>query len=246
MENEICLKFITKEGLLSITPNQALLKMTAGIGVSWLIVGVLLFAGAWRFDWGLGWLFFAVWGLLKLAFILLLRWHDPALMVERATRHENTQRFDRLLIPVYFVMAFCAILVAGFDGGRFRWSGEMPVVIILIAYVIYLLGNGLAAWAAGSNPFFSSESRLQADRDQQVIRQGPYRFVRHPAYLATVMLWPVTGLLLESWWAVTPGLLAAAAMILRTVYEDRMLQTSLPGYADYARQVRYRLLPGVW
>lgn len=231
---------------VSLTPNQALLKMTAGIVVTWLIVGVLLFAGAGRFNWGLGWLFFAVWGLLKLAFILILRWHDPALMVERATRHENTQRYDRLLLPIYFVMAFGAILVGGLDGGRFGWSGEMPVTVIVIAYIIYLLGNGLASWAAGSNPFFSSESRLQAERDQQVIRQGPYRFVRHPAYLATVLLWPVTGPLLGSWWAVIPGLLAALTMFVRTVYEDRMLQAELPGYAEYARQVRYRLFPGIW
>jgi protein-S-isoprenylcysteine O-methyltransferase Ste14 len=231
---------------LSMTPNQALLKMTVGIMVTWLIVGVLLFAGAGRFDWGLGWLFFAVWGLLKLAFILLLRWHDPALMVERATRLEYTQRYDRLILPVYFLMAFGAILVAGLDGGRFRWSGEMPVVFVVAAYMIYLFGNGLASWSAGSNPYFSSESRLQVDRDQKVTRQGPYRFVRHPAYLATVLLWPVTGLLLESWWAVIPGLLAALTMYIRTVYEDRMLLAELPGYAEYARQVRYRLFPGIW
>jgi protein-S-isoprenylcysteine O-methyltransferase Ste14 len=205
-----------------------------------------LFAAAGRFDWGLGWLFFAAWGLLKLAFIFLLRWCDPALMVERATRHENTQRYDRLILPVYFLMAFGAILVSGLDGGRFHWSGEMPAAVIVGAYAIYLIGNGLASWAAGSNPFFSSESRLQADRGQRVIRQGPYRFVRHPAYLATVLLWPVTAPLLGSWWAVIPGLLAALTMLIRTIYEDRMLQAELPGYAEYAKQVRYRLFPGIW
>ena len=229
-----------------ITPNTALLKMTAGILVSWLFIAVLLFVGAGRLDWGLGWLFFAIWGLLKLVFILLLRWHDPELMVERATRHENTQRYERLIVPVYFLMSFGTILVAGLDAGRFRWSGDMPVVLIVSAYIVYLCGNGLASWAVSANPFFSSESRLQTDRDQKVTRYGPYRFVRHPAYLATILLWPVTGLLLESWWAVIPGLLAALMMFIRTVCEDRMLQTELPGYAEYAEQVRYRLFPGIW
>ena len=84
------------------------------------------------------------------------------------------------------------------------------------------------------------------DRDQKVTRSGPYRFVRHPAYLATILLWPVTGLLLESWWAVIPGLLAALTMLIRTVFEDRMLQADLPGYMEYAQQVRYRLFPGIW
>jgi protein-S-isoprenylcysteine O-methyltransferase Ste14 len=52
--------------------------------------------------------------------------------------------------------------------------------------------------------------------------------------------------MLGSWWAVLPGALAALTMFIRTVYEDRMLHVELPGYADYARQVRYRLLPGIW
>jgi len=229
-----------------MTPDRALLKMTAGILVTWLIVGALLFGGAGRLDWGLGWLFFILWGLLKLVFIFLLRWHDPDLMVERITRHKNTQPYERWILPVYFLASFGTILVAGLDGGRFQWSGEVSLALIIPAYIIYLFGNFLAGWAAGSNPFFSSESRLQDDRDQKVSRQGPYRCVRHPAYLATVLLWPVTGLLLGSWWAVLPGLLAALTMVLRTIYEDRMLQAELPGYADYARQVRSRLFPGIW
>ena len=95
-------------------------------------------------------------------------------------------------------------------------------------------------------PLFSSESRLQMDRDQKVTRRGPYHFVRHPAYLAAILPWPVTGLLLESWWAVIPGLLAALTMLIRTVLDDRMLQADLPGYAEYVQQVRYRLFPGIW
>lgn len=70
--------------------------------------------------------------------------------------------------------------------------------------------------------------------------------MRHPGYLAAVILWPATGPMLESWWAVLPGLLASLAMYIRTVYEDRMLQAELPGYKEYTQQVRYRLFPGIW
>lgn len=70
--------------------------------------------------------------------------------------------------------------------------------------------------------------------------------MRHPAYLATVIIWPVTGLLLGSWWAVIPGVLAALTMLMRTGYEDRMLKSELSGYMDYTKQVRYRLFPGIW
>ncbi len=237
---------VVKNSPVALTPNRALLKAVLGILISWFFIGILIFFGAGRFNWGLGWLFFALWGLLKIIFLLLLRWHDPALLVERATHHTNTQPYDRRILPVYFVLAFGAILVGGLDGGRFLWSPAVPPALILCGYIIYLFGNLLAAWAAGSNPFFSSESRLQVERGQQVARQGPYRFIRHPAYLAAILMWPVTGLLLNSWWAVLPGILAAGTMFLRTLCEDRMLQAELPGYADYARQVRFRLLPGIW
>jgi protein-S-isoprenylcysteine O-methyltransferase Ste14 len=186
------------------------------------------------------------WIVPKLAFLVLLRWHDPDLLVERATRHQNTQAYDRVILPIYFLFAFSTFIIASLDGGRFRWSGDVPIVWIILAYAIYLLGNSLAGWAINSNPFFSSESRLQADRSQHVSSSGPYRFVRHPAYSAAFLLWVTTGPMLASWWAVIPGLLAGIMMVIRTVFEDRMLNVELPGYAAYARQVRYRLLPGVW
>jgi protein-S-isoprenylcysteine O-methyltransferase Ste14 len=236
----------TKDAVKNLTPNTALLKILAGISVSSIFIGVLVFAGAGTLNWKLGWLFVLVWLLLKVVFILLLRWHDPALLVERATRHENTQPYDRWIVPVYFIFSFGTIFIAALDGGRFHWSGDMPIMLIILAYVVYLFGNGLASWAVSANPFFSSESRIQLDRGQKVTRLGPYRFVRHPAYLATVIIWPVTGLLLESWYAVIPGLMAALMMFIRTVYEDRMLHGELPGYAEYTQQVRYRLFPGIW
>jgi protein-S-isoprenylcysteine O-methyltransferase Ste14 len=220
--------------------------MVVSILVGTLLTAALIFISAGKFDWPLAWLFVLAWSLFKLVLAILLRLRNPELMVERATRHENTQPYDRWIIPVYFVLAFGTIGIAGLDGGRFRWSGEIPTILVIIAYIIYLLGNFLAAWAVDANAFFSAESRLQTDRQQTVTRTGPYRFVRHPGYLAAIVLWPVTGPMLGSWWAILPGVLAALAMFIRTIYEDRMLQAELPGYQEYSQQVRYRLFPGIW
>jgi protein-S-isoprenylcysteine O-methyltransferase Ste14 len=232
--------------LKDLTSNSAFLKMMLKIFISWLLIAGLLFVGAGRMDWNLGWSFFITWGMLKLVFMLILRWHDPDLLVERATRHENTQQYDRIILPVYFLLSFSTIAIDGIDAGRFQRSGPISITVIVIAYIIYLLGNMLASWAVTANPFFSSESRLQADRGQIVTRSGPYQYVRHPAYLASILLWPVTGPMLGSWWAVFPGCLAAFMMFIRTVYEDRMLQAELSGYSDYMQDVPYRLFPGIW
>jgi len=229
-----------------ITPNQAALRMFVGFLATLLLSAVLIFGGAGRLNWTLGWIFVTAWIVPKLIFLVLLRLLDPALLVERATRHKNTQRYDRIILPIYFVFAFGTFIVAGLDGGRFRWSGDVPITLVIMAYVIYLLGNSLAGWAINSNPFFSAESRIQTDRAQKVTSTGPYRFIRHPAYSAAFLLWITTGLMLESWWAVMPCFLAGLMMVIRTVYEDRMLNAELPDYAEYAQQVRYRLLPGIW
>jgi protein-S-isoprenylcysteine O-methyltransferase Ste14 len=220
--------------------------MLVGFLATLLLSGILIFGGAGRWNWTLGWIFVTAWIIPKLVFLIVLRLKDPDLLVERATKHKNTQRYDKVLLPIYFVFAFGTFIVAGLDGGRFRWSGDVPLAFVTAAYVIYLLGNSLAGWAINSNPFFSAESRLQIDRAQKVTSAGPYRFVRHPAYSAAFLLWITTGLMLESWWALVPGFLAGSIMILRTVYEDRMLTAELPGYTSYAQQVRYRLVPGIW
>ncbi|MEW6030675.1 MAG: methyltransferase family protein [Chloroflexota bacterium] len=230
----------------SITPNQAALKMFASFLVTLLLSAMLIFGCAGRLNWSLGWIFVTAWIIPKLLFLILLRWLDPDLLIERVTRHKNTQRYDKIILPIYFVFAFGTFIVASLDGGRFRWSGDVPLALVIASYIVYLLGNSLAGWAINSNPFFSAESRLQTDRAQKVTSTGPYRFVRHPAYIAAFLLWITTGLMLESWWAVIPGFMAGLMMVIRTVYEDRMLQAELPGYAEYAAQVRYRLVPGIW
>jgi len=230
----------------TLTPNQAALKMFVSFLAALFLSGALIFGGAGRLDWTLGWIFVTAWIVPKLVFLVLLRWRDPDLLIERVTRHKNTQKYEHIILPIYFVFAFGTFIVASLDGGRFRWSGDVPLALVIAAYILYLLGNSLAGWAINSNPFFSAESRLQTDRAQKVTSAGPYRFIRHPAYSAAFLLWVTTGLMLESWWALIPGFLAGLTMIIRTIYEDRMLQAELPGYAGYARQVRYRLIPGIW
>ena len=75
---------------------------------------------------------------------------------------------------------------------------------------------------------------------------GPYRYVRHPGYLSAISLEISMLLILGSWWALIPGGLAVALLVIRIALEDRAPQDELDGCKDYAQRVRYRLLPGVW
>jgi len=88
--------------------------------------------------------------------------------------------------------------------------------------------------------------RIQTERGHTVVSGGPYRFVRHPAYLGVILLVLSSPIMLGSSWALIPGVICAVLMIVRTALEDKTLQAELPGYVDYTQQTRYRLLPGVW
>ena len=97
------------------------------------------------------------------------------------------------------------------------------------------------------NPHFEKTVRIQDDRNHRVIESGPYRIVRHPGYTATLLGFVLaTPLLLGSWWAFIPAILAMLCFIIRTVLEDLTLHKELWRYEAYAQKVRYRLLPGLW
>jgi protein-S-isoprenylcysteine O-methyltransferase Ste14 len=100
--------------------------------------------------------------------------------------------------------------------------------------------------ATASNAFFSQIFRIQKERGHTVATGGPYRFVRHPGYVGTILFEIATPIMLGSWWALIPGGLSALLYLVRTALEDKALLDELDGYKEYAQKVRYRLLPGIW
>ena len=122
----------------------------------------------------------------------------------------------------------------------------MPWWIVALGYLLFAAGYALSTWALAVNKFFEPSVRIQTDRGQKVIDTGPYRIVRHPGYAAGIPALVGIALALGSWWALIPVGISSALVILRTQWEDQTLQAELPGYKDYTRRVRCRLIPGVW
>jgi len=137
------------------------------------------------------------------------------------------------------------VLVAGLDH-RFNWSAEFPLWLIVIGFVVISLGYAFAAWALVENRFFYSVVCIQTDRGHVVCDSGPYGFVRHPGYAGNILGLFGIALALGSVWALIPATVASIIAVIRTALEDRTLQAELPGYRDYARRVRYRLIPAIY
>jgi protein-S-isoprenylcysteine O-methyltransferase Ste14 len=117
---------------------------------------------------------------------------------------------------------------------------------VLAAVSVFAAGLALFIWAMHVNRFFSSAVRIQQERGHQVVTAGPYRWVRHPGYAGAIPAIVASGIALCSWLAAALGALGVPLLLWRTIIEDRTLRAELPGYTEYAQQVRWRLFPGLW
>ncbi len=148
--------------------------------------------------------------------------------------------------PVASVLFLTTVAFAAIDTGRLHCAYPFSKPAQIGAFVVLIAANVLQIWAMASNPFFSTALRLQTDRGHHLVSHGPYRFVRHPGYLAMLFMVPFTALALGSTLALIPASIYGAIILFRAAREDRFLIYNLAGYAHYAEKVRYRLIPGVW
>ena len=228
-----------------IRRSRLLAKIVAKGIVGLGAIGGTLFGLAGRLDWPAAWVFLSLFAFyLSIGAWWFLR-RDPDLLEERMTTAPNVPHWDRLLVRVYGVLLPTLFVTAALDVGRFRWS-EMPVAVQAFGGAAIIVAFVVIWWCTAANHFLSSNARIQSERGHRVVRDGPYRFVRHPMYTSLMTLMIGMALLLGSWLAVVPALLIAVLLVVRTSFEDRMLKTELAGYHAYANQAHKRLLPGVW
>ncbi len=173
---------------------------------------------------------------------------EPDLISERLQfGGKGVNRNDQILASVSFLFLFpLALVVAGLDRGRFGWTQSLPIAIRIAGVILYVLGNLFSRWAMASNRYFSTFVRIQADRDQVVVADGPYRIVRHPGYAGAILAALTLPLALGSVYALAPAFIGVVGFVMRTDLEDKELITKLWGYREYTKNVRYRLFPGVW
>lgn len=222
--------------------REAAIRRVKQVGIVLVVFAASLFLSAGRLDWTAGWAYLGLYVGMIVATGLVI---ERDLIAERARVGEGTKDWDRVLGSLsIFLVTPGALIVAGLDE-RFGWS-QLPAAIRILAASFVILGSALSVWAMASNRFFSGTVRIQTDRGHTVVDGGPYGLVRHPGYLAWCVSAPAIPLMLGSLWALIPASLGLCALVLRTSLEDKTLRDELPGYQDYARRVRYRLLPGVW
>lgn len=216
--------------------------MKSAIGASVFVA--LAFVGAGRLDWPRGWIYATVFVAVSVLGSLIVQLANPGLLEARAKgMRKDTKSFDRLFYRFFLPFSLIYPLLAGLDAVRFSWA-PLPWWTIYLGIALFVVGSVLGTWTMAVNAFAETTVRIQ--EGHTVIATGPYRVVRHPMYVGTMLGLPGTALMLGSAWALVPVALIIVLFVWRTACEDRALRAELAGYEDYTRRTRYRLVPGIW
>lgn len=222
--------------------------------ISWGIKGVLykayaavvLMLSAGRWDWVAGWIYVGIFLAFDAATALVVIPRNPDLLIERTSRNPDVAAWDKIIMPLAAgILPLIGWIIAGLDL-RFGWRPEMRLSLQAAGLVLTVIGHAIVVWAMGANAFFSAIVRIQEDRGHTVAEGGPYRWVRHPGYVGAILFSGAIPFLLGSWWSLIPGIGSVILYVIRTALEDQTLQDELPGYTDYSRNVKFRLIPGIW
>jgi len=216
---------------------SAVLRLAVGIPM----ICALFFLPAGTFKYWQAWAWLATLFIPMGISLVYLYKIDPKLL-ERRTRTDETRPEQRRIIMASAVYLMIVFLLPGFDV-RYGWS-NLPAWLCLAADGIVLASYILYVLVLKTNTYASRV--IEVEQGQQVITSGPYALVRHPMYLAMILMMTATPLALGSYWAMLPSLLFILVLAARAKNEEELLQKELKGYNEYMQKVRYRLFPGVW
>lgn len=223
-------------------PRAALArKVRLRFGLVPVVMGLFFFVPAGTLAYWHGWAYIVLLCVPMLFVVRYLFRNDPELLERRLTRQEPGQR-QQLIIRLGNLLYMVAFLLPGLDH-RFGWS-RVPTALAVVAGAMVLLGYGIIFLVFRENRYASRVVTIMAG--QTVVSTGPYAVVRHPMYAGSILMLLFTPLALGSYWALPAFLLVVPLLAWRTLDEERLLLKELPGYAEYTRKTRYRLVPRVW
>jgi len=209
-----------------------------------LLLAGCIFGAAGTLSWPMAWAVLAIYAISKAAALIFV---DPELIKERTNLGYDVDYREMVFATCGYLCLYPGtFVVAGLDAVRFGPAIPISQSIQITMLFVFALGYGFSFWAVLSNPFFTTNVRIQDDRDHLVITSGPYALIRHPSYAGVLFAHIALPFVLGSIWAFVPAIVGTIFFILRTAREDQLLQEGLAGYREYQTRVRWRLLPGVW
>ncbi len=216
---------------------SGLLKFLCGF----LLAGLLIFLPAGTLHYGKGWLLMGLLFVPMLIAGFVMFYKSPEFLAKRLDAKEK-QATQKGVVAFSGLMFVAGFVVAGLDY-RFGWS-KMPLGVTIASCVLFLLAYALYAEVMRENAYLSRT--IKVEKGQTVVDTGLYAIVRHPMYMATILLFLMMPVVLGSWYALIVFACYPVIIIIRLKDEEDLLTRELPGYAEYKQKVKYRILPFIW
>jgi protein-S-isoprenylcysteine O-methyltransferase Ste14 len=210
-------------------------------------MGVIIFGAAGTMHYTGGWLYLGEMVALSVVFGAYGVCVDPALLRERLKPpvQKDQPLADKLVLIPILLLVFAGMGFMAADAARWHWS-MMPPYVQWAGCGLLLAAFLFISWTMRTNSFAAPVVKIQKDRGQVVITTGPYAVVRHPMYFGALFYFAATSLALGSWWGIATVPIFILLLGIRIGIEEKALRAGLEGYDDYARRVRWRLIPFIW
>lgn len=216
---------------------QAISKYLLGV----ILVGTILFLPAWSFSFWNAWLFMGILFVPMFIAGIVMLGKNPELLQKRLDAKEKEAE-QKSVVASSGLMFLASFIVAGLDW-RFGWT-NMPNWMVWAATGLFLLSYVLYAEVLRENTYLSRTIEVQ--ENQKVIDTGLYGIVRHPMYMATMILFLTMPLVLGSLYSFIIMLVYIPIIAKRIRNEEKVLEESLPGYKEYKQKVKYKVIPFIW
>lgn len=224
---------------------KAAAKRGAQVLFSLLLMIALFFLSAGRSDLPRVWFYFELYFVSLVINMAIFLKYNPEVVRARSEIIKGEMKWwDKVYAVSYLLLMFAVPVVCGLDV-RFNASA-LGIEYHIASIILFIAGWSFTSWALVVNKYFEGAVRIQKERDHKVVSTGPYAIIRHPGYAGMIVFYVSMPLGLGSLYGLVPVLLIAAAFVFRTHFEDEMLQKELKGYKEYAKKVKYRLVPGIW
>lgn len=206
-----------------------------------IVIALFLFVPAGTLDYWQGWAYMAVVLIPAAIVITYFMINDPAFL-ERRLRTRGKEAQQNLIIKLALPVFIIGFLLPGLDH-RFGWS-SVPTELVLAADALVFLSYMFIFLVFKENSW--AGRTVQVEKGQKVVTTGPYAIMRHPMYFGSIIMYTASPIALGSYWALPPFLLMISVFIYRILNEEEVLRRELPGYTEYCKKTRYRLVPYVW
>jgi protein-S-isoprenylcysteine O-methyltransferase Ste14 len=209
------------------------------IGIPALLLILFLPAGTFAF-WE-AWIYLTIL-LIPMSLVMFYFLKKAPELLARRMKLKEKEVEQKLIIKLAFIPFLLAFILPGIDK-RFGWS-NVPITLIVVAEILVFIGYILLFLVLKENQFASRV--IEVEKGQKVIQSGPYRLVRHPLYMGSILMFVASPLALGSYWAIIPAIFIIPIYIARILNEESVLTKELEGYSEYKLKTRYRLIPGIW